>query len=174
MIRMLKYIVFLCYTTFFSLLLYYGLDTNYDFLISIVFFAVVILIFMTSREDLTKTNEFRSPLLLNICFLLSNLLLINYPHLWILTSVISISAISDIVIWYLEKSYVGKRIVTILKEELRFPPATGITLIVGLWGYALDNDLIRHPIIWIITIVLVVDVIRQLLCIKQYPHSKDW
>lgn len=173
-IRTLKYIVSICHILFFSILLYYGLDTDYNLFISIAFFIVVIVIFIVSGENLTKTNEFRSPLLLNICFLMSNLLLLYYPHLWKLTIIMSISAICDIVTWYLERLYVDKQISSILKEEIRLPPATNITLLVGLFSYASDNNLTHHPVVWIIAIVLISDVIRQILCRKHYPYSKDW
>lgn len=86
----------------------------------------------------------------------------------------SISAICDIVTWYLERLYVDKQISSILKEEIRLPPATNITLLVGLFSYASDNNLTHHPVVWIIAIVLISDVIRQILCRKYYPYSKDW
>lgn len=120
------------------------------------------------------TNDFRSPMLLNVCFLLSNFFLINYPQLWVFTMIMTICAICDILIWCIEKSYKDKGILKNLKEELRLPPATTIMLIVGLFVYASDNNIINHPIVWIVAALLVADVIRQIINNKQYPYSKDW
>ena len=130
-------------------------------LVSIAVMVAVGVVIAFSGLVPEEARQKNGTLLLYVLSVFSNLALFRYPDLWPMTSLLTVAGLSGMAYWLLARKYEGKGIRTVLKEELGLPLFFDVVLL-GIAIYAgIVGNLTGNPAFWVITVLLLADLIRQ-------------
>ena len=159
-IELLSKLSMLCYWVMLVWILYKGYGGAVA-LVSIAVMVAVGVVIAFSGLVPEEARQKNGTLLLYVLSVFSNLALFRYPDLWPMTSLLTVAGLSGMAYWLLARRYEGKGIRTVLKEELGLPLFFDVVLL-GIAIYAgIVGNLTGNPAFWVITVLLLADLIRQ-------------